>query len=213
MATTATTGVMLPPLRWLESPNCSDRAHGVPLDLIVVHDTEGGYDSACAWFANGHSQVSAHIVLKEDASEATQMVRYSKKAWHCATFNSRSIGLEMAGFAKAGYGEQEWAVAARIVAFLLQKHDLPIRWAHGYIGMSAAPGAFSGLRAVVDQEHFTDAETVVEGRVCGTHSAEFLGFAPTGRNVELPFVAFYRFDADGKLASERVVMDLGSLRA
>ncbi|PYM17552.1 MAG: hypothetical protein DMD78_29715, partial [Candidatus Rokuibacteriota bacterium] len=91
--------------------------------------------------------------------------------------------------------------------------DATIRWAHGYIGMSAAPGAFSGLRAVVDQEHFTDAETVVEGRVCGTHSAEFLGFAPTGRAVELPFVAFYRFDADGKLASERVVMDLGSLRA
>ena len=86
-----------------------------------------------------------------------------------------------------------------------------IRWAHGYIGMAAAPGAFSGLRAIIDHEHFTDEETVVEGRVLGKHSGEFLGFPPTERDVVLPFVAFYRFDADGMLTSERVVMDLGPL--
>jgi diazepam-binding inhibitor (GABA receptor modulator, acyl-CoA-binding protein) len=87
-----------------------------------------------------------------------------------------------------------------------------IRLAHGYMGMSAAPGALGGLRAIVDQEHFTDAETVIEGRVCGRHNGEFLGFPPTQRHVELPFVAFYRFDANGKLTSERVVMNLGPLR-
>ena len=116
---------------------------------------------------------------------------------HYAAENDHDLERIMATFSKDGvmlYNRQEFP------------SDATIRWAHGYIGMSAAPGALSGLRAVVDQEHFTDAETVVEGRVCGTHSAEFLGFAPT-------FVAFYRFDADGKLASERVVMDLGSLRA
>ena len=124
--------VMLPPLVWRESPNQSDRAAGVKVDLIVVHDTEGGYEGAVSWFANSHSQVSAHIVLKEDGSEATQMVAYARKAWHCGNFNSRSIGLELAGFAKAGYGEHEWAVAARIVAFLLHKHRLPGHWArHG----------------------------------------------------------------------------------
>ena len=89
--------------------------------------------------------------------------------------------------------------------------DETIRLAHDYIGMSAAPGALGGLRSIVDREHFTDAETVIEGRVCGRHVGEFLGFPPTQRDVELPFVAFYRFDADGKLTSERVVMDLGPL--
>jgi hypothetical protein len=89
--------------------------------------------------------------------------------------------------------------------------DESIRWAHGYIGMSAAPGAFSGLVTTIDAEHFTDEETVVEGRLCGRHSSEFLGFPPTDRDVELPFVAFYRFDAGGKLTSERVVMNLGPL--
>jgi predicted ester cyclase len=91
--------------------------------------------------------------------------------------------------------------------------DEAIRWAHGYIGMSEAHGAFVGLRNVIDQEHFTDDEIVVEGRLTGKHSSEFLGFAPTGREVELPFVAFYRFDEKGKLTSERVVMNLGPLRA
>ena len=90
--------------------------------------------------------------------------------------------------------------------------DETIRWAHGYIGMSAAPGAFSGLRATIDAEHFTDEETVIEGRVSGRHGGEFLGFPPTGRDVELPFVAFYRFDENGRLTSERVVMNLGPLQ-
>ncbi len=90
--------------------------------------------------------------------------------------------------------------------------DETIRWAHGYIGMSAAPGAFSGLVVTIDAEHFTDEETVIEGRVRGRHSSEFLGFPATDRDIELPFVAFYRFDARGKLTSERVVMNLGPLQ-
>jgi predicted ester cyclase len=90
-------------------------------------------------------------------------------------------------------------------------HD-GIRQAHGYIGF-AGNGAFSGLHNLTDQEHFTDDEIVVEGRVCGTHTGEFQGFAPSGREVELPFVAFYGFDGAGKLRSERVVMNLGPLAA
>jgi predicted ester cyclase len=91
------------------------------------------------------------------------------------------------------------------------RDDASIRWAHGYIGMSAAPGAFRGIRNVIDAEHFTADEIIIEGRLCATHVGEFLGLAATERDVELPFVAFYRFDEDGKLASERVVMNLGSL--
>ncbi len=85
-----------------------------------------------------------------------------------------------------------------------------IRGAHAYMGFSAA-GAFEGLRTTADHEHLTADEIVVEGRLSGRHVGEFQGHPPTGRDVELPFVAFYRFDAGGKLVSERVVMDLGSL--
>ena len=89
--------------------------------------------------------------------------------------------------------------------------DVTIRWGHGYIGLTEAPGAFRDARNVIDAEHFTDEEIVIEGRLQGTHVGEFLGFEPTEREVELPFVAFYRFDTHGKLVSERVVMNLGPL--
>lgn len=86
-----------------------------------------------------------------------------------------------------------------------------IRQAHGYIGFATPEGAFTGLRTVTDREHLTDDEIVIEGRLCGRHVGEFQGFPPSGRDVELPYVAFYHFDRDGKLTSERVVMNLGPL--
>jgi len=44
-------------------------------------------------------------------------------------------------------------------------------------------------------------------------AGKFQGIEATGRNVELPFVAFYHFDKTDKLISERVVMNLGALVA
>jgi N-acetyl-anhydromuramyl-L-alanine amidase AmpD len=117
-------GVSLPPLRFIESPNQSNRFPGVPLDLIVLHDTEGGYEGAIKWFQNRHSAVSAHLVLSEDGKRCVQMVPFKQKAWHCATFNSRSIGIEMAGFLDHE-SEAQMARAARITAFLLHKLGLP----------------------------------------------------------------------------------------
>ncbi len=88
-----------------------------------------------------------------------------------------------------------------------------IRDAHIYIGMSPVAGAISGLEVITDAESFTDDDIVIEGRLCGKHVGEFRGYQPTQREVELPFVTFYRFDSNGRLASERVVMDLGALHS
>ena len=112
--------------------------------------------------------------------------------------------------------ERVMATFSKDAVMLYNRQQFPsdetIRWSHGYIGMTAAPVAFRGLLTTVDAEHFTDDEIVVEGRLTGKHSSEFLGFPPTEREIELPYVAFYRFDGDGKLVSERVVMNLGPLR-
>jgi len=86
-----------------------------------------------------------------------------------------------------------------------------IRWAHAYIGLTAEAGAFSALETLRDSEHFTTDEIVVEGRLRGRHVGEFQGYRATGRDVVLPFVTFYRFDASGLLTSERIVMNLGML--
>jgi hypothetical protein len=134
-----------------------------------------------------------------------RMRRHALVQAHYAHENEHDLDGIMRTFAKEGvmhYNRMEFP------------SDETIRWAHGHIGMSRAEaGGFSGLAAVIDEEHYTDAETVVEGRLCGRHTGEFLGIAPTGREVEMPFVAFYRFDDEGLLTSERVVMNLGSLQA
>ncbi len=88
-----------------------------------------------------------------------------------------------------------------------------IRDAHVRIGFSGTDGALEDLDNCIDSEHFTDDEIIVEGRLCGKHVGEFLGFEATGRYVELPFIAFYHFDKTDKLISERVVMNLGVLVA
>ena len=87
-----------------------------------------------------------------------------------------------------------------------------IRDGHSYIGF-AGGGAIEGIHHYIDGEHFTDDEIIVEGRACGKHVGEFMGIEATGRDVELPFVAFYHFDETDKLISERVVMNLGALIA
>jgi ketosteroid isomerase-like protein len=86
-----------------------------------------------------------------------------------------------------------------------------IEAAHSYLGFADAAGAFDEPQNHIDRVSFTDTDVVVEGRLTGTHRREFLGFAGTDRPVELPFSAFYRFDPDGLLTSERVVMNLGPL--
>ena len=86
-----------------------------------------------------------------------------------------------------------------------------IRGAHGRIGFAGEGGAFKGIVNHIDGEHFTTDEIVIEGRLCGQHVGEFQGIEATGRDVELPFVAFYHFDETDKLISERVIMNLGGL--
>ena len=101
---------------------------------MVIHDTEGSYEGSVSWFANPKSQVSAHYVIKEDGTEATQMVHIADKAWACCYFNSRSINYEMAGFAAKGYSSALWEASANIVAFHLHQLQIPLRWARGGVG-------------------------------------------------------------------------------
>src|SRR5512144_1949058 len=89
---------------------------------------------------------------------------------HYAAENAHDLDGIMATFSATGemhYNHQSFP------------SDETIRWAHGYIGMTAAEGAFGSLRAIIDHEHFTDDETVIEGRLRGKHQREFLGFPPT----------------------------------
>jgi len=86
-----------------------------------------------------------------------------------------------------------------------------IEGAHAYLGFADVAGAFDNPQNNIDRVSHTDADVVVEGRLSGAHVQDFLGFAGTGNSVVLPFTAFYCYNDDGLLTSERVVMNLGPL--
>lgn len=124
----------LPPIKWRRSPNFSERTAG-PVDLVVVHRPVGSYLGSIEALCDPAHQASTQGILgrpKPGAPlEFTQLVGWSKKAWACMAFNSRSDNLEIADAAWDGTDPEAWRVAARIVAFRLKKRGLKPRWARG----------------------------------------------------------------------------------
>jgi hypothetical protein len=140
--------IVLPTIRWTPSPNYSSRG-GARTHCIVVHDCEGSYAGSIAWFAMPESRVSAHLVLREDGREATQMVAWGNKAWHACDFNAFSEGIEAAGYAAKGFPDSEMAALAAIVAWRLQANGIPLQEAtvgNGWTGFTehAKLGAAGG---------------------------------------------------------------------
>lgn len=88
-----------PAIIWDPSPNYTSGRSGTTIDSIVIHTTEGSYAGAVSWLKNPSAGASAHYVIKEDGSEIKQLVANSNQAWHATYYNSRSIGIECAGFA------------------------------------------------------------------------------------------------------------------
>src|SRR5205085_4421468 len=111
-----------------ESPNRSSR-HGARVHLLVWHETAGAYAGSVAWLCNPKADASAHLVVREDGLEATQLVPLAEKAWHAAAFNTASVGVEHANTTAKGYAsEEQLRVSARIFGWLCIELGVPPRW-------------------------------------------------------------------------------------
>lgn len=123
--------IVLPLLVQRSTPNQSSR-NGVRPNLIVWHETGGAYAGAVSWLRNPVSQASAHLVIREDGQEATQLVRLRWKAWTQGAYNSRGVGVEHANTTPQGYAsDHQLRVSARVFAWLCWKLEIPPRWARG----------------------------------------------------------------------------------
>ncbi len=127
-------GVVLPPLVQRHTPNQSSR-HGTRVDLLVWHETAGAYAGSVSWLCNPASDASAHLVIREDGGEATQLVPLEAKAWHAEAFNARSVGVEHANVTAKGYAtERQLEVSARVFGWLCLRLGIPPRFARGGVG-------------------------------------------------------------------------------
>jgi N-acetylmuramoyl-L-alanine amidase len=125
-------GLTLPDLNWVESPNVSDRRHGITPYLVVMHRPVGSYESALRTLTYKNpdvdKRVSAHVLTEH--TRATQLVPWDKKAWTAASFNSVSYNIEADDNAW-GYGGNDWDAfytAAHICAWFCHKTGIPPVW-------------------------------------------------------------------------------------
>lgn len=123
-----TAAAVLPPLKQHPSPNFSSR-HGDAITHLVWHATAGHYQPSIEWLCNPAAQASAHLVLREDGGEATQLVPLEEKAWHAVAWNGFSVGVEHASLHEGFTGREQEERSARVFAWLC--HHLGIPPVHG----------------------------------------------------------------------------------
>jgi N-acetyl-anhydromuramyl-L-alanine amidase AmpD len=111
--------------------------HGVKPSLITLHDTEGanikgiqdlrGLGTFFDQSLGTDHESSSHVADDAEGNSA-RFVADSLKAWHCAFYNSVSLGIEQIGFA----GQKSWPDAqlqetARWIARWAHEYGIPIR--------------------------------------------------------------------------------------
>ena len=71
--------------------------------------------------------------------------------------------------------------------------------------------ALPDLAIETKQRHVASACVVVEVVIRGTHLGAWRGLPATGRRIEFPLCGVFAFDANDKLAGERIYYDRGSV--
>jgi steroid delta-isomerase-like uncharacterized protein len=87
-------------------------------------------------------------------------------------------------------------------------------WSEHYQGREGVRQFYQQLMAAlpdmeieVREQYFAAEAILVEVTIRGTHLGEWKGLPATGRRVEVPLCGVYTFDADDRLAGERIYYD------
>jgi photosystem II stability/assembly factor-like uncharacterized protein len=116
-----------------------------PINMVVIHVTEGSYAGTLQWFRNPHAHATAHYVIRSSDGDVTQMVREKDEAWHSGNgqVNDTSIGIEHEGFTNvcSWLTDAMYRSSAQLSAYLAIKYLIPIDRKH-FIGHNEVPDPF-----------------------------------------------------------------------
>jgi N-acetyl-anhydromuramyl-L-alanine amidase AmpD len=109
-------------------------ADGVKIDQIVLHTTEGSYDSAIQTF-QGPNVAAAHYVMRSSDGQVTQMVSDKDVAFGDGNYDSNlhSIQIEHEGFSAFGadwFTDVVYQQTAKLVKYLAARYDIPLDRQH-----------------------------------------------------------------------------------
>lgn len=113
------------------------------VDYIVVHDTEGYWDTALD-LVQDPTYVSWHYTLRASDGHIAQHVPTKDIGWHAGNWyvNAKSVGLEHEGFLTAPdawYTEAMYRSSARLVRYLAWRYGVPLDRQH-ILGHDNVPG-------------------------------------------------------------------------
>lgn len=125
-------------IKWKPAIAYNTGRNGVKIDRIVIHSTEGSYQSSVDWLCRNPTPSdegsSCHYVINELGTEITQIVKDSDTAWHAGNFayNQRSIGVEHSWYSdsdnkktwKGDMADGLYRTGAKLVAYLCYKYNL-----------------------------------------------------------------------------------------
>ncbi|MFF0448952.1 N-acetylmuramoyl-L-alanine amidase [Streptomyces sp. NPDC004609] len=125
----------------------ADRPATLPVRYIVVHDTEGSWDTAVR-LVQDPAYVSWQYTLRASDGHVAQHVPLKDVAWHAGNWyvNAGSVGLEHEGFLAspdAWYTEAMYRSSARLVRHLAKRYGVPLDRRH-IIGHDNVPGPTTG---------------------------------------------------------------------
>jgi N-acetyl-anhydromuramyl-L-alanine amidase AmpD/photosystem II stability/assembly factor-like uncharacterized protein len=151
-----------PQAHWLAASTSNytraNRPLSNPINMVVIHVTEGSYAGTLQWFRNPRSHATTQYVIRSSDGDVTQMVREKDEAWHSGNgaVNDTSIGIEHEGWTNVcrWLTDAMYRSSAQLSAYLAIKYLIPVDRKH-FIGHNEVPdpyhpGQFGGY------SHHTD---------------------------------------------------------
>lgn len=121
----------------------ADRPDDYTIDRIVIHTTEGSYDTALRIFRDPGHQAAAHYVVRARDGHITQMARELDVAYHAGnrSYNERSVGIEHEAFVAKpkSLTDVMYRSSAKLAAGICVRYDIPADREH-IIGHVEVPG-------------------------------------------------------------------------
>ncbi|GGT32658.1 N-acetylmuramoyl-L-alanine amidase [Streptomyces chromofuscus] len=132
--------------RWVAASSANwrraDRPADYTVDMVIVHVTQGSFDSAVQVFQDPGHGAASHYIVRDDG-HITQMIRELDVAYHAGNreYNERSVGIEHAGFVDRpqDFTDAMYAASARLTAGICARYGIPVDREH-IIGHVEVPG-------------------------------------------------------------------------
>ncbi|MBG0852362.1 N-acetylmuramoyl-L-alanine amidase [Streptomyces spinoverrucosus] len=132
--------------RWVAASSANwrraDRPADYTVDMVIIHVTQGSFDSAVKVFQDPGHGAASHYIVRGDGHIA-QMIRELDVAYHAGNrdYNERSVGIEHAGFVDRpqDFTDEMYAASARLTAGICRRYGIPVDREH-IIGHVEVPG-------------------------------------------------------------------------